>query len=181
MTRIYTRTGDNGTTGLIGGDRVSKDSLRIEAYGTVDELNSFIGLALAHGAHQEISAYLFRIQNELFDVGAELALAETVKTPRIQPDHVLKIEEQIDALSDKLPPLTQFILPGGSKAASYLHVARTVCRRAERQVVSLHSESNINPEIIHYLNRLSDYLFVAARYQNHREQIPDVIWTPDDK
>jgi cob(I)alamin adenosyltransferase len=178
MTRIYTRSGDNGTTGLIGGERVSKSSCRIEAYGTVDELNSFIGLAISHGIDEGILPALRRIQNELFEVGAELAQENDPANYRITASQVDGMEYEIDIITNRLAPLDQFILPGGSIASSYLHVARTICRRAERCVVTLHEQEGVNQDLIHYLNRLSDLLFVLARYQNSCENISDSTWIP---
>lgn len=176
MVRIYTRTGDDGSSALIGGKRVSKNSLRLEAYGTVDELNSFLGQAISQGATQPLVSMLQRIQNTLFDVGAELASEVPLSPPRMHPEFIVQLERWIDDLSDSLPPLTQFILPGGSQCAATFHVARTVCRRAERRVISLHELEPIHPDILRYLNRLSDLLFVMARTQNQWEGHNDIVW-----
>jgi len=177
--RIYTRTGDNGTTGLLGGQRVSKDSPRVEAYGTVDELNAHLGLAIAYlQAHPTFSEILQQVQNHLFVIGAELAVP-VGKKPIIKPigeEEVQALERHIDALEDTLPPLRHFILPGGAVASAALHVARTVCRRAERRVVTLFHIEPGNPHIITYLNRLADLLFVMARAVNAAEGVQDIIW-----
>lgn len=177
--RIYTRTGDDGTTGLLGGQRVSKDSPRVEAYGSVDELNAQLGLAIAQmPSHERFCQMLQQVQNDLFVVGAELAVP-VGKKPVIAPlseGHVLTIERYIDEIEEQLPPLRHFILPGGTVAAATLHVARTVCRRAERRVVSLFHVEPGNPHIITYLNRLGDLLFVMARAVNAAEGVQDIIW-----
>lgn len=166
--RIYTRTGDQGETGLFGGKRVSKASLRIEAYGTVDELNSLLGLVAAEAKDAQIKTLLERIQNELHIVEAELANPSESAGPRIQAQHVTALETQCDLLEAELPPLKRFILPGGSRLGAQLHLARTVARRAERRVVALATKEAVNPELIKYLNRLSDLLFLLARTANHR-------------
>jgi cob(I)alamin adenosyltransferase len=177
--KIYTRTGDTGQTALFGGKRVSKDDARIEAYGTVDELNSFIGLARATWPESPVDAELERIQNDLFDVGAQLAAPGSDRFSGAHPNRIEELEGAIDHAERELTPLTNFILPGGSAAAAQLHVARTVCRRAERIVVSLGSEA---PQgTIVYLNRLSDFLFVAARFVNARQKTADVIWKKRDR
>jgi len=180
ITKVYTRTGDDGTTALGSGQRVPKDSPRIEAYGTVDELNSHIGVALAAGAHEPVPSALATIQNELFHLGSDLCIREEDKkrlpAPEIQERHVLALEKLMDLLSRELSPLENFILPGGSKAAAALHVARTVCRRAERRVLSLSREERIGPHTVPYLNRLSDALFVMARYENKKSRVGDVLW-----
>jgi cob(I)alamin adenosyltransferase len=180
ITRVYTRTGDDGTTALGSGQRVPKDSPRIEAYGTVDELNSHIGVALAAGAHEPVASALATIQNELFHLGSDLCILEEDKkrlpAPEIQERHVLALEKLMDTLSRQLSPLENFILPGGSKAAAALHVARTVCRRAERRVLSLSRKERIGAFTVPYLNRLSDALFVMARYENKKSRVGDVLW-----
>ncbi|MFB3786912.1 MAG: cob(I)yrinic acid a,c-diamide adenosyltransferase [bacterium] len=176
MSRIYTKTGDSGLTGLIGGQRIPKDSLRIEAFGTLDELNSYLGLAAAHKVSSHLLPMLLTIQQELFDIGAELAQAGEGTEPRIKSSHVQTLEQYIDDLDEYLPPLARFIIPGGSKAAATLHVVRTVCRRAERRVVALQRQEKINPQIVTYLNRLSDLLFVMARFQNQEDEIEEVYW-----
>ena len=180
ITRVYTRTGDEGMTGLGTGERVPKDSLRLEAYGTVDELNSSIGVAIASGLDPAVAAPLREIQNDLFHLGSDLCVPEADKAqmpvPEIGPRHVAALEELMDRLSDELSPLENFILPGGSFGAAQLHVARTVCRRAERIVVSLSRQHPIGVDPIVYLNRLSDALFVMARYENKKRGAPDVLW-----
>ena len=180
ITKVYTRTGDEGNTALGGGQRVSKDSLRIAAYGTVDELNSAIGVALATGVADDLTIPLGTIQNELFHLGSDLCILEEDKeampVPRIEAEHVTQLEGWIDTLSEKLPPLENFILPGGSAGAAALHLARTVCRRAERECVALLGEDDIGEQVIPYLNRLSDLLFVMARYENAERGAPDVLW-----
>lgn len=180
MTRIYTKSGDDGTTALGSGMRVPKNDPRVEAYGTVDELNAIVGMALAGGADGRIRPMLASIQNRLFDVGADLAFShhkdEGWQPVRIKPEHIRTLEEWIDRLEGELPPIHNFILPGGSKTASELHLARTVCRRAERLVVNLILHDNTGEWILKYLNRLSDLLFVMARAQNQGENLPDVFW-----
>ena len=180
ITRVYTKTGDDGTTGLGTGQRISKDSPRIEAYGTVDELSSQIGVALAAGVHDPVASELRTIQNELFHLGSDLCVPEEDKkrtpVPRIEERHVLALETLMDRLSKELSPLENFILPGGSPAAAALHVARTVCRRAERRVLSLAQRESIGTQVIPYLNRLSDALFVMARYENRRSGSADTLW-----
>jgi cob(I)alamin adenosyltransferase len=180
ITKVYTRTGDEGNTALGGGQRVSKDSLRIAAYGTVDELNSSIGVALAAGLTAELVEALGPIQNELFHLGSDLCILEEDKermpVPTVEAKHVTQLEACIDRLSEELPPLENFVLPGGSPGAAALHVARTVCRRAERDCVALINEDDIGGQVIPYLNRLSDLLFVMARYENARRGVPDVLW-----
>jgi cob(I)alamin adenosyltransferase len=180
ITKVYTRTGDDGTTGLGGGQRVGKDTLRIEAYGTVDELNSVLGVALASGVNEAIAAPLAAIQNELFHLGSDLCILEEDKAkmpvPRIEEQHVVALEKLMDRLSDELSPLENFILPGGSAGAAHLHVARTVCRRAERLVVALSRQEAVGAWTVRYLNRLSDALFVMARHENKECGVPDVPW-----
>ncbi|MFO7169853.1 MAG: cob(I)yrinic acid a,c-diamide adenosyltransferase [Chloroflexota bacterium] len=175
--KIYTKTGDAGETGLWGGRRVPKDSLRVHAYGTVDECNAAIGLARAAGLPPELDALLEQVQSQLFVVGADLATpGEAPSIPRVGAAEVTFLEEAIDRLDAGLEPLRQFILPGGSPAAAHLHMARTVCRRAERWLVSLAREEPVNPQAGVYLNRLSDFLFVAARAANAAAGTPDVPW-----
>lgn len=180
ITRVYTKTGDDGTTGLGSGQRVPKDSLRIEAYGTVDELSSQIGSALALGVNESIAPELARIQNELFHLGADLCILEEDKAripaPGIAAWHVEALEKLMDRLSKELPPLENFILPGGAPSAAALHIARTVCRRAERLVVALSRKEKVGAFTVKYLNRLSDALFVMARHENRRRGVPDVLW-----
>ena len=180
ITKVYTRTGDDGTTHLGSGQRVSKTCLRIEAYGTVDELNAHIGAALAAGPVTTLVAPLRRIQNELLHLGADLCIPEADKAkqpgPRVESHHVLGLEQYIDELNQDLPALQNFILPGGTAAATQLHVARTVCRRAERLAIALAQEEPLGPDVVPYLNRLSDALFVMARFQNHQAGVPDPLW-----
>lgn len=180
ITKVYTRTGDDGTTGLGGGQRVAKDSPRIAAYGTVDELNSAIGVALAVGLWARLEPALRGIQNELFHLGSDLCVLEQDKqrmpVPRIENRHVLALERLMDELSAELPPLANFILPGGSLGAAQLHVARCVCRRAERQLVALARGETVGEDTLRYLNRLSDALFVMARYENKARGVPDILW-----
>jgi cob(I)alamin adenosyltransferase len=182
LNRIYTRTGDDGGTGLVGGERVTKDSLRVAAYGEVDEANACVGLARLHTATDaELDAILARIQNDLFDLGADLATAdlEQAGALRVIDPQVERLEREIDGMNADLAPLSSFVLPGGSAAAAALHLARTVSRRAERTAVALSrsSEESVNPAAIRYLNRLSDLLFVAARRAN-ANGASDVLWTP---
>ena len=178
--KIYTKTGDAGQTSLRWGERIGKDALRVEAYGTVDEANSFIGLGLAQlspGAQDAVAEMLLRIERELFDVGADLAVPpnrEKGEQPKVKPEMVAQLEADIDALEAGLDPLRTFILPGGHPAAAALHVARTVARRAERRVVSLMAEEPVDPVVLQYLNRLSDYLFVAARAINKATGSEDI-------
>jgi len=170
--KIYTRTGDTGSTSLFGGTRVPKSDPRIEAYGTIDELNAFLGVARASWPAGDIDAQLAAIQTDLFEIGAHLSSPGTSRFPGVENARIEELEHAIDAMESELPPLTNFILPGGSLAAANLHVARTVCRRAERLVVALGDEMTVA-----YLNRLSDYLFVAARFANLRHGTNDVPWT----
>lgn len=176
---MYTRGGDKGETSLYGADRVSKDSLRVEAYGTLDELNSVVGLAITGCDRDEISRPLKRIQSELFTAGADLATV-TAKTPkavpRIEKKSTERLESMIDELQEKLPRLTAFVLPGGTETSARLHVARSVCRRAERRVIALAKKEKVNPEMVPYLNRLSTYLFNLARYANALEGVKDEPW-----
>jgi cob(I)alamin adenosyltransferase len=180
ITRVYTRTGDDGSTALGGGQRLPKDAARIAAYGTVDELSSALGVALAGGLDERLADALRRIQNELFHLGSDLCFSEEDKAARPVPvvgeRHVTALEELIDELTSRLGPLANFILPGGSPGAAHLHVARTVCRRAERHLVALSRQEAIGPFVLPYVNRLSDALFVMARYENLKKGIPDVLW-----
>ena len=179
--KIYTKTGDAGKTGLYGGIRVPKDSMRIETCGTVDELNACIGLARSQIQEAEVDAILHRIQNELFDIGADLATLEThpkAASLRIPTTLTPKMEREIDRFEDQLPALKNFILSGGSVCGATIHLARTVCRRAERCVVRLAESETVNPEVSVYLNRLSDLLFVLARTVNHRSDEPEPLWEP---
>ena len=175
--KIYTRTGDEGQTSLFGGKRVAKNDPRIEAYGTLDELNSFLGVARSAWPEATIDAQLHEAQRDLFEIGAHLASPGTSRFPGIDPSHIEQLEHGIDAMESELETLKSFILPGGSLAASHLHVARTVCRRGERLVVALHDQDDGTRSSVVYLNRLSDYLFVAARFANAKLGVADVPWT----
>ncbi len=178
LNRIYTRGGDRGETSLGDGARVPKHDLRVEAYGTVDEANSAIGLARLHAA-ADIDAMLARIQNDLFDLGADLCRPGDPNDGklRVAASQVTRLEQEIDAINANLAPLTSFVLPGGSHCAAYLHLARTVTRRAERLTTDLSSREPVNPQAIQYLNRLSDHLFVLSRHANEGGA-RDVLWTP---
>lgn len=183
MSKIYTKTGDDGETGLFGGPRVRKDHLRIEAYGTVDELNAALGVVRSQSPPAELDALLETFQNQLFDLGAELATPEPQKfgIVGVAPGSILALEQAIDRHEAELEPLKQFILPGGTPIAAGLHMARTVCRRAERLLVSLTAQgaaegTPISPETVIYVNRLSDLLFVLARWVNRRAGVGDVPW-----
>jgi cob(I)alamin adenosyltransferase len=190
LNRIYTRQGDTGDTHLAGGQRVAKDSLRIESYGTVDELNSFLGVAgvcCDENAGKDprtglLSAIIRRVQHELFNLGSILATKpEDVhpKQARITAAEIAQLEREIDAMNEDLPPLRSFVLPGGSRLNAELHIARTVCRRAERLLVALAREEQIPPEAIQYLNRLSDALFVWSRWANFVLRVPELLWDPN--
>jgi cob(I)alamin adenosyltransferase len=177
LSKIYTRTGDDGTTGLGDGTRVPKDSERVEAYGTVDELNSVIGVLLAvAGLPPNVTACLTEIQHELFDMGGELCIPGHHV---ITAAHITRLEEALDGFNDALPPLKEFILPGGGPAAAACHLARTVARRAERRVLTLSGIESISPEVGKYLNRLSDLLFVLARVLARHERGTEVLWRHD--
>ena len=189
LNRIYTKGGDKGQTSLVGGQRVPKDDLRIEAYGTVDELNAFVGLAClscseaANPRLQELCAILRRVQHELFNLGSILATKpEDVhpKQPRVTGAEVEQLEHEIDAHNAELAPLRSFVLPGGTRLNAELHVARTVCRRAERLLVGLARREEVPAVVIQYLNRLSDALFVWSRWVNHVEGVPEVLWEPNE-
>jgi cob(I)alamin adenosyltransferase len=177
--KIYTRKGDTGETGLFGNVRVPKDDHRIRTYGTIDELNATLGLALSEaGVPNEISSRVRRLQGELFQLGAELATPrnKTVPTALIDETHIEALEKEIDEMQSRLPELKTFILPGGIRLSSLLHFARTVSRRAERELTGLHRAEPCRPAVLQYINRLSDYLFVIARYANSLANIPDVPW-----
>jgi len=180
LTTIYTRKGDDGETSLGGGQRVPKDAARVAAYGTADELNSAIGVAVAHGLSPRLMEIVPVIQNELFHLGSDLAFREedkpTFLLPQIEERHVEKLEQLIDELNEVVGPLQNFILPGGSIGAAQLHVARTICRRAERAVLTLAREEPIGELVLSYLNRLSDLLFVMARYENNQRGIDEPLW-----
>jgi len=182
LNRIYTRTGDDGTTGLVDGSRLPKDDARMVAIGEVDELNSLIGLAIAAMAGRDEAGLLRTIQNDLFDLGADLATPGADFTPspmilRIVPGQIARLEAAIDAYNEPIPPLTSFILPGGSEASARIHVARAAARRAERAAISASGVAAINPAAVAYLNRLSDLLFVLARALNGNGA-DDILWVP---
>lgn len=177
LTKIYTKTGDDGSTGLIGGKRISKANQRIIAYGSVDELNSAIGIVLSSKQDNDIHELLEKIQNNLFVVGADLANADLkIKSNRITEEMIKFLENQIDKLENELSPITYFILPGGDLVASQVHLARAISRRAESQIVKLSEKETINKNCLVYMNRLSDLLFVIARVINKRKMIKDVAW-----
>jgi len=182
LTKIYTKTGDEGMTGLGGGQRVPKDSTRVATYGTVDELNSQIGVALASGLCERLGTELKLIQNELFDLGSDLATPATSQArhpvPTVEPRHIEKLEHLIDEFNEVVGPLTNFLLPGGSPGAAQLHVARTICRRAEREATTLARDETVGATVLPYLNRLSDALFVMARYENHVRGVDEPLWRP---
>lgn len=180
--KIYTKTGDSGETGLFGGPRVRKSDPRVEAYGEIDELNAALGAARAIVEDPEVDGHLRLVQAELFCVGAELATPHGAKArgaiPPVEPAWTGRLEAAIDAWDGELPALTRFVLPGGTRTAAALHVARTICRRAERHVVALAAEVEVAPAVLAYLNRLSDFLFVAARVANHRARQEEPLWDP---
>ncbi|RPD98660.1 cob(I)yrinic acid a,c-diamide adenosyltransferase [Aureibaculum marinum] len=185
---IYTKTGDKGQTSLFGGTRVPKYHLRIEAYGTIDELNSYVGLLKDQKIDKSTADTLLKIQNELFTIGAMLATPrdkETLKNgkarlniPKISKEEVDYLEQEIDTMQETLPPMTNFVLPGGHQTVSFCHIARCVCRRAERLTVNLNENETINELILTYLNRLSDYLFVLARKLTYDNEIKEIPWVP---
>ena len=187
--KIYTKTGDSGTTALYGGTRVKKYNLRIESYGTVDELNSYIGLIKDQEINNSIKKSLLKIQNQLFTLGAMLATPpekETLKSgkerlniPKVEEDSIKYLENEIDKMDHELPQMTHFILPGGHQAVSFCHIARCVCRRAERLSVELNDQESINNDIIKYLNRLSDYLFTLARKLSKDLSVEEIKWIPE--
>lgn len=186
LNKIYTRTGDDGSTGLVDGTRLSKHSLRVAAYGDVDETNAAIGLVRLHLQNQRIDAMLARVQNELFDLGADLATpwpkqgeTDPDYALRIIPGQVTRLETELDDLNAEMDTLKSFVLPGGSAPSAYLHQARTICRRAERTMVALSAEATVNPAALSYINRLSDFLFVTGRWCNSQGQ-GDVLWQPGE-
>lgn len=184
LNRIYTRGGDKGQTSLAGGQRVPKDALRIECYGTVDELNAFVGVACisAEQSAAALGPILRRVQHELFNLGSILATrAEDVhpRQARVTEAEIRQLETEIDAMNSDLPPLRSFVLPGGSRLSAELHVCRTICRRAERLAVRLAREEDVPQEAVQYLNRLSDALFVWSRWANHVVNAPEVLWRPN--
>jgi cob(I)alamin adenosyltransferase len=186
LNRIYTKRGDAGETSLVGGQRVAKDALRIEAYGTVDELNAFVGMAaVSCGEDSRLAALatiLRRVQHELFNLGSILATLPAdvhPQQPRVTSLETAQLEREIDAMNADLAPLRSFVLPGGTRLNAELHVTRTICRRAERLLVALAREESIPPEIIPYLNRLSDAMFVWSRWVNHALGVPEALWQPN--
>ena len=178
--RIYTKAGDKGETALFGGKRLPKSHIRIDAYGTVDELNSFLGLVRDYNEAETTRAFLKEIQSRLFTIGSNLASDPDKKmaVPDISPEDVTLLEQEMDRMNDALPELRNFILPGGHPAVSHCHIARCVCRRAERLAVELAQEEWVEPIIIQYLNRLSDYLFILARQMGEERGVPEVNWAP---
>ena len=179
--KLYTRTGDDGSTGLFGGERLGKEDMRVEAYGTVDELNSALGLAAATCTFDEISSVINMLQHRLFDLGADLSTpnaAEVQRSVRIEAQHVAELEKLIDQTSAKLPPLTSFVLPGGTELSARVHQARTICRRAERRIVALARRAPVSDHVIPFINRLGDLLFTLARRANHLAAADDVPWRP---
>ena len=187
--KIYTKTGDDGTTGLFGGTRVSKHHIRINSYGTVDELNSWIGLLRDQGLEKHDDEVLLKVQNHLFTMGAMLATdpekaqlksgKDRLNIPLIHKDDVQMLEDEIDQMNKSLPPMTHFILPGGHQIVSTCHIARTVCRRAERMTSLLHENEAVEEEILSYINRLSDYLFVLARKLSAQLNVDEIKWMPE--
>lgn len=181
-TKIYTKTGDDGTTALFGGMRLKKHHIRIEAYGTVDETNSVIGIAIASNAPEPIKQTLTELSALLFTVGSDLATPldppPSFAIPRVEAHHIEWLEHLIDEYTEQLPPLKTFILPGGTSCAAQLHLARTVCRRAERLCVLLAEQEDIGEHVVRFLNRCSDYLFTCARMVNHLQNTPDIPWQP---
>ncbi|MCC6648393.1 MAG: cob(I)yrinic acid a,c-diamide adenosyltransferase [Polyangiaceae bacterium] len=180
--KLYTKTGDDGTTGLYGGDRVAKDSARVEAYGTIDEANAAIGLAVASGLAPESAAVLTAVLSDLFVVGAELACApgkeHKLSMRLVDEADAARLERAIDEAEAQLAPMKHFVLPGGAPQAAHLHLARTISRRAERAALAAGREAPVRREVLVYLNRLSDLLFVLSRLENQRAGVPDVPWTP---
>ena len=186
LNKIYTKTGDDGTTALGNGERIAKSSKRVSAYGSVDELNSFIGLArsfIESDKLKELDKILATIQNDLFDLGADLCIPDKDKNAdslKIVKSYVKNLEKEIDKLNSQLEPLRSFILPGGTKVSAYIHIARTIARRCEREMIELRQieEAEISKEAVQYINRLSDFLFVAARYVNLKSDFDDILWIP---
>ncbi len=175
--KIYTKKGDKGITSLLGGEKVSKHHIRIEAYGTLDELNSYIGVLRSYELPKEIATYCIKIQNILFTIGSHLAATkETLSLPALYVEEIDEMEKKIDEMELELPALTSFILPGGNRVVSFCHVARCVCRRAERLCVVVAEHEKIHPVILPYLNRLSDYLFVLSRYLSQHFNVQEVLW-----
>jgi len=181
--KIYTRTGDDGTTGLIGGSRVKKHDIRLEAYGTVDELNSFIGVVRSLQTDAHADSVLEKIQHKLFIIGANLASDDSItlikKQMPVGKTDIELLEKEMDLMNDVLPDLRNFILPGGCQASSFCHVARTVCRRAERHIVELSEKTEVDPDLVRYMNRLSDYLFVLSRKVTKDQKAPEILWSQE--
>jgi len=187
--KIYTKTGDAGTTALFGGSRVPKHHLRIESYGTVDELNSYMGMICCQDIDKRTKDAIIQIQNQLFTIGSTLATdpkravlksgKERLKIEKTNEDNIQFLEAEIDAMNDTLPPLTSFVLPGGNTVVSYCHIARTVCRRAERRATQLHEIEEVDATVLKYLNRLSDYLFVLARKLTQDLGAEEIPWLPE--
>ncbi|KAA6338852.1 Cob(I)yrinic acid a c-diamide adenosyltransferase [termite gut metagenome] len=181
---LYTKTGDRGTTGLIGGTRVSKNHIRLEAYGTVDELSSQLGLLATYLMEENDRNFIIKVQNKLFSIGAYLATDQNKvsidKTKHITPEDVISIEQEIDQIDETLPHLHAFVIPGGSRTAALCHVCRTVCRRTERCVLTLAEKYPVSLELSAYLNRLSDYLFILSRKMNIIEKITEIFWNTND-
>jgi cob(I)alamin adenosyltransferase len=184
ITKVYTRTGDDGSTGLGTGRRVPKTAPRIVAFGVVDELNAHVGVALAAQPAAEIAAVLRRVQNELFHLGSDLCVPEADKAampvPRVEQRHVDALERDLDLFTAELPPLENFILPGGAAGAAALHLARTICRRAERRIATLARDGDVSAHVLAYVNRLSDALFVMARYENLEAGVDEPLWRPGE-
>lgn len=183
--RLYTGGGDDGTTSLVGGERAGKDSLRLDAYGTVDEFSAFLGVvASCDDCEPEVREFINAVQNRLFDIGGYLASRPGGSgLPPVAglADESRRIEREIDILDDRTPKIRAFVLPGGCMSASHAHVARTVCRRAERRIIALSKEEEVDSEVIRYFNRLSDYLFILARYLNFRAGVEEIIWSPQKR
>lgn len=179
---LYTRGGDDGTTSLVGGERVKKSDLRLESYGTIDELNSFVGLLMAEDLESSTQSFLFRIQHKLFNIGSNLATNPEERAyyeaSLIHPEDVVLIEQEIDRLDASLPKMTAFILPSGGRSCALCHVCRTICRRAERCIYRLREEAHVDTHLVQYINRLSDYFFVLARYESLRQEGKEITWSP---
>lgn len=173
--KIYTKFGDKGKTALIGGAVVTKNDSRVEAYGSVDELNATLGVAIAFSDSEELNSSLLRIQKDLFVIGAMLA-TKGARARHLPPSRIEALENEIDALWEGLPPLNNFIIPGGTRTASLLHLARTICRRAERSIIALSQKEAVDPESLTYMNRVGDLLFAQARYENYRRKVPETAW-----
>ncbi|MCX2743386.1 cob(I)yrinic acid a,c-diamide adenosyltransferase [Mangrovivirga sp. M17] len=180
--KVYTKTGDDGTTGILGGTRLPKSHIRIEAYGTVDELLSWIGMVRDQKVNEKRNDFLIRIQDRLFTLGSYLASdpeKSKVAIPKINEQDIKDLEAEMDTMDENLPPLKNFVLPGGNQSVSYVHIARTVCRRAERAVVLLNEHQALDKKVIHYLNRLSDYLFVLSRMNSKELNATETPWVPE--